>query len=56
MISSPSRNLKPYERFWRTIKKKSVLGVGARNFAEALKKEEVCAESDNQRAMSTKDA
>jgi hypothetical protein len=56
MISYPSRNLKPYERFWRTIKKKSVLGVGARNSAEALKKEEDRAESDNQSANSTKDA
>ena len=55
MISSPSRSLKPYERFWRTLKRKSVLGVGAKNYAEALKKEEVGAESDNQEANASKD-
>ena len=56
MISPPSRSLKPYERFWRTLKKKAVLGVGAKNSAEALKKEQVGAESDNQEANSIKDA
>ena len=56
MISPLSRSLKPYERFWGTLRKKSVLGVGAKNSAEVLKKERVSAESDNEEANSTKDA
>jgi hypothetical protein len=55
IISSPGLSLKPYERFWKTLKRKTVLGVGAKNSAEALKKEKVGAESDNQEANAIKD-
>ncbi len=55
MISPYSRSLKPYERFWRTLKLKSVLGVGAKNLAEMLKKEKVDAESDNQEEDAIRD-
>ncbi len=56
MISPPSLSLKPYECFWRTLKRKALLGVGAKNSAETLKKEEDGAESDNQERISIKDA